>query len=169
MINWNALLYYLEQHWDVPYEEVYAQLIVTVRYAIFTPLDLVRNASDLLRTSAKSHQVRQWGKKCYEQCKNWANEYYEFQEQCLSNSENKETACKCIFHNVTSLLGDSGELLQEIQSPPFDVEELEGGDSIKIINLLIQKLSVVAQIHSELEVQDFSWLQQYIANENKLE
>jgi hypothetical protein len=168
MTNWETLSGRLRQRWNVSDEELFEQLIVTIRYAIFTPLDFVHSASDLLKGNAKSHQVQDWAEKCHKRCQDWLNGYLEIQDRCLDDSSDKKAACRCILQGVGPLLANSIDLVQEAQSLGLNESDLAEEDMTRIIKQLLQKLAIIVQIHSEVRTQDLSWLLKYIDGEDKL-
>ncbi|MCP4540710.1 MAG: hypothetical protein GY832_26525 [Chloroflexi bacterium] len=168
MTSWDTLLNHLERRWNASHKEVCEQLIVTIRYAVFTQLDFVQSASDLLKKGAESSQVQNWAEKCYDICQDWLNDYWKLQERCLSNSDNQETVCKCILQGIGPLLANSVGLLKGELILSLDGGNLIGEDMNRIVKQLLQKLTVVVQIHNEISSQDLSWLLTYIDNEDKL-
>lgn len=164
MTDWDTVLKHLEQRWGEPRVEVCEQLVTTIRYAVFTPLDFARNASNLLKENAKSSQIRSWAEECHQWCQDRLDGYWKLQERCLDNSDDKEMTCKCILQGVGPLLAGSVDIL----SQGAQILDLVEEELAKIAQILLQKLSVIAQIHDKSQSQDLSWLLAYIDEEDKL-
>jgi hypothetical protein len=162
--DWHTLVRQLEQRWDAPTTEVLDQLIVTMRYAVFSTLDLVRSASSLLRENAKSFQAQSWAEESYQKCQSWAEGYWKLQERCLGASGDRESACKCILQGIGPLLVSHKDIL----SQGSRILDLEEGKTAKVATVLFEKLSDVAYIYAELQSQDLSWLLKYIDDEDRL-
>ena len=163
MINWDLLLNHLEQRWDMSHLEVCEQLVITIRYAVYSPLAFIRSASSLLKEKTESLQVRTWATECYRKSKDWMDKYWIIQENCLQNAIINEVICKCLLQGIGSLFADGADLLhQEAQ-----LRDLVKGEMAQVADMIAQKLSVVIQIHDELRSGNLSWLLRYINEEDR--
>lgn len=164
MGSWDDFINYLEQHWDKSKPEVCEQLIPTIRYAVFTPLDGVKTLSDLLANQAKSSQIQSWARDCHHNCQNWINKYWEIQQSCLNNSEDKEKCCKCILQGIQGLFTDGMDVLSPEKKLFVLIEEEFSG----LGKTLFDKLASIVRIHDQLHTQNLFWLQEYINEQDTL-
>ena len=163
VISWDNLIKRLEKQWNKSRTEVHEQLVVTIRYAIFTSLDSIKVLSGLLVDQAKAPEIQDWAKECHQICLNWIDSYWKIQESCSSRQSEKEPACKCILEDVNTLLANSINIYsQGISIPDNEVK------SSQVREMLFEKLFTVTQIYKQLQAQDSSWLLQYIEYEDEL-
>jgi hypothetical protein len=154
MANLDMLIKQLEQQWDVSSAEACRRLIGAMGKAINTPLGTIKMASDLLKNNTESVPAQQWAGKCHQQSLHWRDNYQKIVKFCL---DQPVASCPCVLQEIENLFVDSSDLLVQFKQLPVE-EKLAD-----LYRLILQQLTLLNQIHLQLQAKDLSWLLSHVA------